>query len=117
MKPSGHSPGGGRRYSDADAARLQRIIELRDVMGFNLEQIGEILRSEDRLADLKAEVQRGISEERRHEIILEAIEINNRLRSLARDKAAALQQFQAELEDKAELLRRRAEELGLLSPA
>jgi len=89
LNPSGHSPGGGRRYSEADAARLLRIIELRDVMGFNLEQIGEIL--------------------------LEAIAINDRMRGLARDKAAALRQFQAELEEKAELYRRRAEELNLLA--
>ncbi len=115
LNPAGHSPGGGRRYSEADAARLLRIIELRDVMGFNLEQIGEILRSEDRLADLKAEAQRGISEARRHEILLEAIAINDRMRGLARDKAAALRQFQAELEEKAELYRRRAEELNLLA--
>jgi len=115
LKPAGHSPGGGRRYSDGDAARLQRIIELRDVMGFDLEQIGEILRSEDRLADLKAEAQRGISEARRREILREAIAINDRMRGLARDKAAALRQFQAELEEKAELYCRRAEELNLLA--
>src|SRR5712692_9572635 len=65
LDPAGRSPGGGRRYSEADVTRLLRIIELRDIMGFDLERIGEILRAEDRLAELRAEARRGASERRR----------------------------------------------------
>ena len=37
VSPSGHSPGGARRYSDADLARVLRIRELQDLVGFNLD--------------------------------------------------------------------------------
>ena len=36
LDPAGRSPGGSRRYSSRDVARLTRILELRDVMGFDL---------------------------------------------------------------------------------
>ncbi|MDQ6617009.1 MAG: MerR family transcriptional regulator [Actinomycetota bacterium] len=112
----GHSPGGSRRYTDADAARLRRIIELRSVMDFDLERIREILESEDRLAELKAEAQRGISLERRREIVAEAIAINARMRQQVRAKRAVLDGFLAELEAKAEYYVTIAADLGVERP-
>ncbi|MGH9126600.1 MAG: MerR family transcriptional regulator [Acidimicrobiales bacterium] len=109
----GHSPGGSRRYTAADAARLRRIIELRDVMGFDLERIHEILGAEDRLAELKAEAKRGISEARRREILSEAIAINARMREQVCQKRAVLDEFLAELEAKAVSYATVAVELGL----
>lgn len=113
----GHSPGGSRRYTDADAARLGRIIELRSVMGFDLERIGEILKSEDRLAEMRAEAQRGTSDERRRELLAEAIAINARMREQVRSKRAVLDGFLAELNAKAEQYATLAIELGLDQPA
>jgi DNA-binding transcriptional MerR regulator len=109
----GHSPGGSRRYTDADAARLRRIIELRSVMGFDLDRIREILLSEDRLAQLKAEARRGISERRRREILAEAIAINARMRQQVRAKRAVLDGFLSELESKAAHYATLAVEMGL----
>jgi DNA-binding transcriptional MerR regulator len=51
------TPGGTRRYSDADIVRLRRVIELLEE-GINLAGIGRILRLEDENADLRAEVAR-----------------------------------------------------------
>ncbi len=113
----GHSPGGSRRYTDADTARLGRIVELRNVMGFDLERIGEILQSEDRLAEMRAEAQRGTSDERRRELLVEAIAINARMREQVRSKRAVLDDFLAELEAKAALYATFAVELGLEAPA
>ncbi len=112
----GHSPGGSRRYTDADATRLQRIIELRQVMGFDLERIREILDSEDRLAELRAEAQRGTSDERRREILSEAIAINSRMQEQVRAKRAVLDGFLGELEAKATNYATVAVELGLDQP-
>jgi DNA-binding transcriptional MerR regulator len=109
----GQSPGGSRRYSDADVARLRRILELRDVMGFDLERIRAILESEDRLAELRAEAQRGISDERRREILAEAIAINARMREQVRAKRAVLDDFLGELEVKAAYYATVAIELGI----
>ncbi|HEX3541508.1 MAG TPA: MerR family transcriptional regulator, partial [Acidimicrobiales bacterium] len=76
----GQSPGANRRYSEADVSRLRRILELRNVMGFDLEHIRVILDSEDRLAELRAEALRGASDNRRREILSEAFALNVRMR-------------------------------------
>lgn len=112
-----HSPGGSRRYTDADVARLQRIIELRHVMGFDLERIREILRSEDRLAELRAEAQRGTSDQRRREILSEARAINARMQEQVRAKRAVLDDFLGQLEAKADYYATVAIELGVDDPA
>jgi MerR family transcriptional regulator, repressor of the yfmOP operon len=113
LDPAGTSPGGNRRYSDTDVARLRRIIELRSVMGFDLERIGAVLRAEDRLAELKEEAQQGVSQQRRREICAEVIELNAGLRQQVRDKLAVLEGFLAELEEKAARYDGYARELGL----
>jgi MerR family transcriptional regulator, repressor of the yfmOP operon len=112
LDPAGTSPGGNRRYSDADVSRLRRIIELRNVMGFDLDRIGDVLRAEDRLAELREEVQTGVSQDRRREILAEAIELNAGLRHQVREKLAVLEAFLAELEEKAARYDHYARELG-----
>jgi DNA-binding transcriptional MerR regulator len=113
LDPAGQSPGGDRRYSDGDVARLQRIIELRKVMGFDLERIQEILRAEDRLVQLREEAEHGISEDRRREILAEAIVLNAKMRQQVQDKLAVLESFLAKLQDKAAHYNRLAAEMGL----
>ena len=113
LTPSGASPGGNRRYSETDVARLLRILELRNVMGFDLERIGDILGAEDRLAELRDEVQRGISRKRHQQIIREAIAINARMQEQVRGKLAQLDGFMTELQAKADRYRDIARELGV----
>lgn len=113
LDPAGKSPGGNRRYSDFDVARLLRIIELRSVMGFDLEHIREILDAEDRLAELRQEAQRGISEERRREILAEAMILNARMQAQVRDKLVVIKGFLGQLEAKATHYAKIARELGL----
>jgi DNA-binding transcriptional MerR regulator len=113
----GQSPGGNRRYSEADVVRLKRILELRDVMGFDLERIRAILASEDRLAELRAEAKRGASDQRRREILAEAIAINAGMQKQVRDKRAVLDGFLLELAAKAAYYATVAVELGLPASA
>jgi DNA-binding transcriptional MerR regulator len=113
LTPSGASPGGNRRYSEADVARLLRILELRNVMGFDLERIGDILGAEDRLAELRDEVRRGISRKRHQQIISEAMTLNARMQEQVRGKLAQLEGFMTELQTKADRYREIAHELGV----
>lgn len=53
LSPSGHTAGGERRYRAPDLERLARIVELRDVLGMNLDDIGEFLETESRLDELR----------------------------------------------------------------
>ena len=113
LAPAGSSPGGSRRYSSADVARLRRILELRDLLGLDLDRIGAILHAEDRLARLRAEFHKGVSRERHRGIVVEAITINREMRAQVVSKLRALQDFLSELEAKAARYRQVAAELGV----
>jgi DNA-binding transcriptional MerR regulator len=113
IDPTGHSPGGNRRYSEDDLARVMRIRELQLVMGFPLDRIGDVLSAEDRLDELRAETKRGVTTERRVEILREAMELNRHVRSQVEERAAALEAFLGDLDEKADRYRSIAGELGV----
>jgi hypothetical protein len=69
-------------------------------MGFNLEEILEVVGTEDRLATLRAEWQAGRPPERRAEILAEALELNARLRERVERKRGRLEQVLEQLEVK-----------------
>jgi DNA-binding transcriptional MerR regulator len=93
VHPAASSPGGNRLYSEVEVVRLRRIIELREVMGLDLGRIGEILRSEDRLDEIRAEAAKGPTSRRRHELILEALELNAHMQEQVAEKLTALQSY------------------------
>ena len=113
LHPSGATPGGNRLYNADDVERLRRILELRDVMGFDLERIRLFLGSEDRLAELRAEAQHGVSDQRRAEMIAEAFELNHRMQTEIAAKQGVLTGVLAELRAKAVHYREIAGEIGL----
>jgi len=113
LQPSGSTPGGNRLYTDDDVERLRRILELRDVMGFDLDRIRLFLDSEDRLAEMRAEVQRGASNKRRGELVTEAFDLNRRMQDEIAQKQGVLAGVLAELRAKSVRYRETAVELGV----
>jgi DNA-binding transcriptional MerR regulator len=112
LRPSGHSLGGARRYSDHDLARTARIRELQQLMGFNLEEIGQILSAEDALERIRGEYRSGKpTSRRRRELLAEAIEINDRLREQVRHKVSRIAGFLEELDAKAVRYRQVVDEI------
>lgn len=53
LTPSGYTSGGERRYRPEDLVQLDRILELREVLGMNLEEIKGFLDSEHRLDEVR----------------------------------------------------------------
>ena len=113
LAPSSYSTGGSRRYVEADRQRILRIRELQAIMGFNLEEIREILHADDRLAELSTEYRKGVTPKRQRAILVEAARLNARTQEQVLAKIAILQAFQAELEAKADRYREVAAELGI----
>jgi DNA-binding transcriptional MerR regulator len=97
----GKAPGSNRRYTDDDVSRIERVLELRNVMGFDLERISKIVKAEHRLDELKAEFRAGVTRRRHAEIVEEAAVINAELRSHVADKLAVLEDFAADLDRRA----------------
>src|SRR5947207_13721237 len=53
LPPTGRTEGNYRRYSEADILRIERIKELRDLLGFSLSDIREIIQGEDERGQIK----------------------------------------------------------------
>src|SRR6204780_3680759 len=53
ITPCSCTPGGMRRYSEDDLARVARIRQLQALLGLNLDEIAVVLRHEDRIAQIK----------------------------------------------------------------
>jgi DNA-binding transcriptional MerR regulator len=113
LQPAAYSKGGTRRYSEDDRARILRIRELQAIMGFNLDEIREILHADDRLTELRTEYHSSASRKRQAAIIIEAAKLNNRTQEQVLAKIAVLQAFHSELEAKATRHHEVAEELGI----
>jgi DNA-binding transcriptional MerR regulator len=113
LQPSGYSKGGSRRYVEADRARVLRIRELQAIMGFNLDEIREILHADDRLAELSTEYRKGVTKKRQQAIVAEANRLNARTQEQVLSKIAILQAFQNELEEKSKRYQEVAAELGI----
>ena len=117
VRRSAYSQGGSRRYLDSDRERIVRIRELQAVMGFNLQDIREILQADDRLAALRSEYARGVSPKRHRDILVEAARLNARTQEQVLSKVAVLDAYLTELRQKADRYRERAGELGIELPA
>ncbi len=98
VTPSSHSSGGSRRYSETDYARVLRIRELQAVMGFNLDEIRELLDAGDRIDKLRAEYRAGVSPRRTAEIVQEATRLNARTQAQVIAKIGVLQLYLDELQ-------------------
>ena len=101
LTPSAHSPGGARRYAEEDLARLARIRELKDLLGFNLDEVRTVLTAEDRLGSLRAAYRAEDDQAAQRAIVTEALEINTRLQAAVQAKLELLAAFKGELEAKA----------------
>lgn len=53
LVPTGRTEGNYRLYSEADVQRLERIKELRDLLGFSLTDIRELLEADDERGQIK----------------------------------------------------------------
>ncbi len=96
LVPSGHTDGGERRYSAADKRYLNRIIECKELLGMNLEEIKDVVATMTRLEQLRelyrAEPDMGNDQvnSKRIEILEEALAERQRLLSRLDEKLARL---------------------------
>jgi DNA-binding transcriptional MerR regulator len=111
LAPSGHTAGGERRYEEADLLHLDRILELREVLGMNLDEIKGFFDSEQRLSELRSayRAKRGddtkAAELQRKGLLEEALALNEALAKQLDAKLARMNAFRATLVKNAERCR------------
>ena len=99
ITPCGCTPGGLRRYSEADLARVARIRQLQDLLGLNLDEIAVVLRREDRMAEIRlAYHDEGTSLAERRELVRESLELQQDLRATVEAKRSGIERFLADLD-------------------
>ena len=97
--PSCTTPGGLRRYSAENLARVARIRELQTLLGLNLDEIAIVLRNEDRVAQIRQAYQdERTSDDERVRLTREGVALLESLRETVQAKRAALDGFLADLE-------------------
>jgi DNA-binding transcriptional MerR regulator len=99
ITPYACTPGGTRRYSEDDLARVARIRQLQALLGFNLDEIAVVLRSEDRMAEIKLTYhQEQTSVAERRELVRESLALQQDLRATVQAKRLAIEGFLADLD-------------------
>jgi DNA-binding transcriptional MerR regulator len=97
--PSCTTPGGLRRYSAENLARVARIRELQTLLGLNLDEIAIVLHNEDRMAEIRrAYRDERTSDDERLRLTRECLILLEGLRETVEAKRAALDSFLADLE-------------------
>jgi DNA-binding transcriptional MerR regulator len=99
LTPEGCTPGGLRRYSEEDLARVGRIRQLQTLLGLNLDEIAHVLRGEDRLAEIRlAYHDEGTSCAERRALVRESLELQQDLRATVEAKRLGIEGFLADLD-------------------
>jgi MerR family transcriptional regulator, repressor of the yfmOP operon len=104
--------GSHRLYGEADVARLNELVHLRDLLGLSLEELVELAEAESARAALRDQWFDDPSDEERRRIVDEALGLVARQLELVRARRQRLAEFAGELEDKRGRLERRRRELG-----
>jgi DNA-binding transcriptional MerR regulator len=111
LSPSSYTSGGERRYDEADLEKLGRILELRDVLGMNLDEIKGFLDSEQRLEELRnaylenKDLRTSSAENQRRSILEEILALNEALADQLGVKLTRMKEFRNRLLAKAERCR------------
>jgi MerR family transcriptional regulator, repressor of the yfmOP operon len=101
ITPSGRTPGGLRRYSPDDLARVARIRQLQTALGLNLDEIAVVLRNEDRLAEIRVAFHgQPLTDDQRRKLMRESLSLHRDLRATVDAKRAALEGLLADLDEK-----------------
>jgi MerR family transcriptional regulator, repressor of the yfmOP operon len=102
LSPTGRTEGNYRRYSEADVKRLERIKELRDLLGFSLTDIRTLISAEDERIQIK-EAYRHETEALAKIVQLDrADELIQRQLDLIEQKLTGLEQMRASLQARLE---------------
>ena len=99
LTPCASTPGGMRRYSEDDLARVARIRQLQTLLGLNLDEIAVVLRNEDRLAEIRqAWYHKDTSTADRQGLLTESLRLQEELRATVHAKRQAIDGFLADLD-------------------
>ncbi len=102
LSPTGRTEGNYRRYSEDDVQHLERIKELRDLLGFSLTDIRELMQAEEERDSIKVAYQQETEAFAKIAQLDRADALIHRQLVLVEEKLAALEQMRTSLYSKLE---------------
>lgn len=102
LPPTDRTEGNYRRYTESDIQRLARIKELRDLLGFSLTDIRELLEADDERGQIKVAYQNETEAEAKVAQLDRADELIRSQLHVIEQKLSGLEQMQATLMAKLE---------------
>ncbi len=108
---SARTKGAHRLYTEADIARLEELIRLRDLLGLTLEELVALAEAEEARAALRNQWAESATDNERARIVEAAIPLVERQLELVRARQDRLSVFAGELSEKLRSLRKRQAEL------
>jgi DNA-binding transcriptional MerR regulator len=97
LSPTDRTEGNYRRYTEADVQRLTRIKELRNLLGFSLTEIRELLQAEDEHEQIRAAYKQETEAEGKIAQLDRADELIHAQLHLIEQKLEGLEQMRASL--------------------
>jgi MerR family transcriptional regulator, repressor of the yfmOP operon len=106
LVPSERLAGGHRLYTAVDLERIERIKELKGLLGLSLGEIKRFLDADDARARYLAEARAAVGVERRNKAVADAVQVTEEQLRSVREKVLQLGRFQRKLERQVRDLRR-----------
>lgn len=100
LAPSERMEGGFRVYDEDAAERIQRIQELKRLLGFSLEEVRSVIEAEDRVKVLRAQYHNESDKDVRRRVVQEALALAEARLTLIDRRIAGLTSLQSELSGK-----------------
>ncbi len=100
LKPPTRMDGGFRLYSEEDIERVEQIRRLRQLLGFTLAEIKEMVEAEEVKMQLRAQYRPEAALSQKKKQLLRAIKVTERQHALIGQKLAALTDMRASLEER-----------------
>ena len=110
VSPAQHQPGASRRYCESDIARIARVREMQELLGFNLDDIRTIMGAEDRLNAIRDEYRAITDQSRQRRLIETAYHELTDMREVVVAKVGRLTEFLGELDQRIARHRARLDE-------
>jgi DNA-binding transcriptional MerR regulator len=111
LGPAERTKGSHRFYTDADIARLQELIRLRDLLGLTLDELVELAETEEARAVLRDQWAESATDDERARILEEAMSIAERQLGLVRVRQQHLAEFADDIAERMRAIRERNAEL------
>jgi DNA-binding transcriptional MerR regulator len=111
LPPTDRTEGNYRRYSEADVKRIERIKELRDLLGFSLNDIRTLMSAEDERVQIKEAYRLETEAQAQIAQLDRADELIHQQLDLIEKKLTGLEQMRASLQARLEAHERTREKL------